>query len=314
MSQGQKWIRSGLLAGAVALAGMPVASFAQDAAVDQEIQAINNGNVSLTLGADITNEYWFRGISQGAGNTGRLVIQPYADVAFDLYSFPVGDEEITIGFYVGIWNSFTTSGGNFGSTGNWYEADLYAGFSFGLPMGFSADVAYIALENPQGGGEFAQEIDLSLAYDDSALWEQAGIDFMEFGGLQPYILFAFETAGSSDGSGQEGIYFEFGFEPSIVILQSEDYPVTLSVPFALGLSVNDYYVIGGGDDTFGFASVGFALGVPLSFVPAEFGEWEAGVGLTFLFLGDQTRAISVANGTGNQDVRYIVTAGVSMTY
>lgn len=309
MSQRTQWIKSGLLMSAVAAAGMPIVSSAQGTE-GGEIQSVNNGNISLSVSADVTNEYWFRGISQGSDNTEGVIFQPGADISVDLGSIAVGEEDISFAAYVGTWNSFTSNGGDSG----WYESDVYAGVSVGLPMNLSADVAYIVLYGPGGGDEFAQEIDLSLAYDDSQLWNDAGIDGMGFAGLQPYVLFAFETSGASDGSGEEGVYMELGIEPSIVIVESEDYPITLSMPVTFGSSLDDYYVVDGEDEFFGFVSVGFGVGVPLAFIPAEYGEWEAGVGLTFLFLSNHLQDLSEQAGTDDDDIRYIVTAGVSMSY
>ena len=320
MLQKQKWAKSCLLMGAVAVAGlMPVAGFAQDVIIDEEIQAINNGNISLSVSADVTNEYWFRGISQGL-NTG-VMVQPSVDIAFDLGSVAVGEEDIAFSGYVGTWNTFSSNGGAAG----WYEADIYVGLSIDLPMNFTADVAFVALEAPGAGGEFAQEIDLSFSYDDSQCWSDAGIEGMGFAGLQPYILFAFETAGGSDFGTDQGIYMELGIEPSFTIVENEDYPVTLAVPVAVGLSLSDYYETSNSaanaaagitsDETFGFVSVGLGLSVPLAFVPAEYGTWEAGAGLTFLILGDGLKDGSEFNaGTGDDSVRFIASAGVSMSY
>lgn len=310
MTFGTSWVKSTLLGSS--LAAMAIAAPTQGYAQD-EIDAVNTGNVAFGLSVDAATGYWFRGISQGGDNVGHLVIQPGADVSFALFS----DGDFSVDYYLGTWNSFTTETDDFGDS--WYESDLYTGFAIGLPGGFSADVAYILLYGPSGGGEFAQEIDLGIGYDDSAIWADAGVEYAGFAGLQPYALLVFETSGGSDG-GDEGIYLELGVEPTFALVEAEDYPVTLSLPVAVGLSIDDYYQhtddAGNRDDAFfGFVSVGVNFSVPLSFIPAEYGAWEAGAGVTFLFLGDGLEDFSDNDaGTGDQSVRYIGTFSLSMSY
>jgi len=305
MSYGRNW--AGRLV-AVAIATTPVTAMAQE-----EVAPVNTGNITLEASVDVVTEYVFRGIRQGPQNDQGIIIQPGVDIGIALYE----DENISVGGYVGTWNSFNDGDG-------WYESDLYAGVGVGLPYGLSLDVAFIALENPDGGGEFAQEIDVTVAYDDSELWANAGVDFMQFGGLQPYALLAFETEGGSDGNptagtntGSEGVYLELGIEPSILLFDNPTYPITLSVPVAVGMSLEDYYeyVDANGnlvDETYGFTSVGFTMGVPLAFIPAEYGTWEASAGLNIIFLSDELQDLNAGNG--DDDVLYIGSIGVSMSY
>ncbi|MEM6332762.1 MAG: TorF family putative porin [Planctomycetota bacterium] len=298
----------GSAAGAAFAAGLALPASAQE-----DVAPINSGNVSLSVGFDVYSQYWFRGIDQGAEQRQGLQIQPYIDIAFDLWSY----EDFSLAYYFGTWNSFTTAGD---TGGNWYESDIYTGFSVGLPMSFAIDFGYTLLYNPSGGGTFSQEIYFGASYDDSGFWADNGIDQWSFGGFQPYVYVAYEAEGASDGTGSgqsDGTYVELGFEPGFELpFSPEDYPISFSIPVAFGFSLSDFYEFdndGDGDfddETFGFASVGLQFGVPLPFIPAEYGSWEATSGITFLFLADE---LADASGTGD-DVAIYGNFGLSLSY
>jgi len=203
---------------------------------------------------------------------------------------------------MGTWNSVQDA-----SAGDqWYESDFYVGASYALSECLSVDASYIWLYGPSNGvGEFAQEIDLSVAYDDSGMWGDG------FDGLQPYVLVAIETSGGSDGIGYngKGIYYELGIAPSFTVVDSATSPITLTIPLTLGLGSDYYQISTTDDDSFGFVDAGLDFSMPLSFVPAQFGSWEAAAGVHFLFLGDNTEAMN--NG---DDFEIIGTFGISMSY
>lgn len=314
MSSESKWITGGVIAGTFAAAAMvmaPSIATAQDQGEvvyvsEEEIAPINDGNWSFELTLDVVTAYWFRGISQGPSNDRGFIPQIGASAEVLLFE----EEDFSVSYFLGTWNSFTSSNASGSAGSGWYESDLYTGFSIGLPEGFSVGISYVLLYGPSAGAEFAQEIDIELAYDDSALMEELGVPVS----LSPYVLFVFETSGGSDG-GTPGGYFEAGIAPSIVILESEEYPVTLSVPFTLGLNMYDYYEFGtGSDDLFGFIDLGLVAGVPLTMIPAEYGAWDLSAGVHFLFLGNNNRKFSGGNGTGNESVQVWGIIGLAMTY
>ena len=317
MSSESKWITSGVIAGAFAAAAMvaaPSIATAQDNdevvyVSEEEIAPINDGNWSFELTLDVVTAYWFRGISQGPSNDRGFIPQLGASAEVLLFE----QEDFSVSYFLGTWNSFTSSNASGSAGSGWYESDLYTGFSVGLPMNFSASLSYVLLYGPSAGAEFAQEIDLELAYDDSEVMEDLGVPVS----LSPYVLFVFETSGSSDGSGSGGTggYFEAGIAPSIVVLESEEYPVTLSVPVTIGLNMYDYYQFGtGSDDLFGFLDIGLVGGVPLTMIPAEYGTWDLSAGVHFLFLGDNNRKFSGGAGTGNEAIQVWGIVGVAMAY
>lgn len=320
---------------AAAVAGLVTGGLTLNTAKAEE--GPNSGAVSVSGGFDIVSEYWFRGIPQ---EDQGFLIQPYLDVAFDLA--PLGAEGVSL--YFGTWGSVHendtpgVAGGN-----SWFEQDLYTGISVDLPYNLSADLSYIILYGPAFGGIFAEEIDFSLAWDDSGMW---GDGFMA-SGLQPYVTFAFETDGGSDGFGNNvtpapltpvdtgslGIYLELGIEPSWTLIESEDYPVTFSMPITVGFGLDDYYEYVDGaalapgaveDESFGFFSIGFMFSTPLSFVPAEYGSWSAYTGVTVLVINEDYASNAFNGAAGgavlpgqdysDDDIRGIFSFGISFEY
>lgn len=262
--------------------------------------------MTLSAGLDVTTQYNFRGIfqeDQGA------IVQPWVEAGFSLLDD--GESFVkSVDLYVGMWNSYHDGPSTNNQGGDWYEADYYIGASFGLPHNFTADVAFVSLTSPDFSTEiFADEIDVTLAYDDSewAVWQD--VPLTDFSGLAPYVMFAFETDGGSDGV-DGGTYMEIGIEPSFTLLESEDYPVTLAVPMTVGLSLDDYYEFGTDDETFGFFDVGLVASMPLPCLGDKFGSWETYVGVHFLFLGNATEA---ANSKPD-DTEIIGSWGISVSY
>lgn len=288
-----------------ALAGMTAPALAQEGPAP-----VNTGKVSWTLGADLVTEYWFRGIAQE--NQG-WILQPYVDATVNL----IERGDYTLAAYAGTWNSVhfdnPTSDGD-GDGDNWYEADFFAGVALGLPGGFGLDVSYLNLYAPSAGDVFAQEIDVAVSWDDTELMESFGAP--DGFALGPYALVAFEIDGGSDAGSDEGIYLELGVEPSFTLTESEDYPLTLSIPIKAGFSIDDYYQDAEGDDDFfGYVDVGAVVSVPLAFIPNDYGAWTAAAGIHYIVLGDSAADIGNDFGvTGGEDDSIYGTFGISMSY
>lgn len=274
--------------------------------------AVNNGSVSVAIGNDITNAYFFRGILQEKNG---LIWQPWGEVSFGLYQAANDNEVVSdVSLTVGTWNSIHTdqtgTRDDGRGPGNWYESDVYAGVGVGLNNGLSAGVTYIAYMSPNNAvirnntASFGtvQEIDLDVSYDDSGLYsgELQNLGFS----VSPYLLWAFELDKTRFGK-DEGIYMEAGIEPSVTVMGETDYPLTVGVPMTLGMSLDNYYLpvdrpngSNPGDDWFGFASVGIGVGVPLAFIPPRLGSFTAGVSGEWLALGSNMQDIN--HGTTKQ--------------
>ncbi|MCH2222017.1 MAG: hypothetical protein MK097_17090, partial [Dechloromonas sp.] len=258
---------------------------------------VNNGNVSFAMGNDITSAYFFRGILQEKNG---FIWQPWGEISYTVWEASdensvISDVALTIGNWNSVQTEQTGAYGDGTGAGNWYESDIYAGASVGTQVGVSAGVTYVAYTSPNGAFGTVQEIDLLLAYDDSSLYsgELANLGFS----VQPYVLWAFEVDKSAFGD-RLGTYMEIGAEPSVSIDTQSDYPVTVSLPLTLGLSLDNYYLPSDapngsnpGDDVFGYASIGLGAGVPLAFVPSEFGSLSAGISAQWLTLGSNLQRV-----------------------
>ncbi len=289
----RRWERMGIVASALVMAGLLLSTAVVRAGENQ-------GKISLNAGVDFSHAYYFRGIIQ---TNKSFVAQPYGDVTFNLYEGENGLN--SVGATLGFWNSFQSRNlGDVEDPSAWYEVDLYGGLTFGLFDNWEAGVIYTAYISPNDAFASTQEIAFSLSFDDSELLGAFA--------LSPQILVAVEIqGGGADIKRPLGTYFELGVEPGFTLIESENYPVSLSFPLTLGLSLGDYYQDGttGDDDTFGYFDLGVNLSMPLSFIPADYGSWEVFVKGDFLFLGDN---LETANDGDSFEA--IGTIGISLAY
>jgi hypothetical protein len=235
----------------------------------------NPGAVTLTVGYDFANAYFFRGIPQD--DTG-VIMWPSGDLGFALFS---GDGALkSVGVNIGTWNSLHTGrAGSDGPSGKlWYESDFYTGASLGFGKGTSLGVTYTAYTSPNGLFGTVKEISFRLTVDDSGWLGAAAV--------KPYMVLAQELDGQADGGANEGTYLEIGIGPGYAASRA-----SLTVPIKVGLSLSDYYEGVAGDDTFGFFSVAGVVTVPFTSMPTRFGSWNIHGGVEFLMLGDRNEAV-----------------------
>jgi hypothetical protein len=139
--------------------------------------------------------------------------------------------------------------------------------------------------SPNGRFATVQELALSVGFNDTKLlgpWA-----------LNPSLLVAFELKGQADGGRHRGVYLQLGVAPGLTWFDKSAWPVSLSVPLTVGLSLSQYYEFGTGDDeTFGYFSGGLAASVPLKVIPPAFGAWQLRAAVTVLTLGDNLRAVN----------------------
>jgi len=261
--------------------------------------APNTGRLSFSGGTDFTTAYFFRGILQERNG---FIIQPYAELGVNLHK----DEGPFSGLSLvgGFWNSIHSEGTNAqkASLRVLYEQDWYGGVQLSLwDNKIVSRAFYLALTSPSDAFRTVQEVDISLAFDDS--------EWLGMFALKPSLLFATETSGTSMGT-ERGEYLELGVAPAFTIIQSDTYPVTLTIPNKVGLSLDDYYeVTDQNEDTFGYYSGGLKLSFPLAFIPEEYGAWSASGGVQFLVLGSNTGDLN-----DNDDFWTVGTWGISMAY
>ena len=266
-----RWVL-GAVVGAVALAGVAGTAMAGP----------NSGKVSFSFGNDFTTAYFFRGILQERDG---FITQPYGEINFNLYS----DEEgplTGITLLGGMWNSVhserTLSDGD--GPDNWYEADLYAGMKFTLLGKVDLKGVYIAYTYPNGAFPTVQELDLTVALNDS--------EWLGAFAMYPSFTWAWEMDNTALGD-DSGRYLEFNARPAFTIVESDTYPVTLAFPLQVGLSAGNYYEIGlDTDQTFGFFKGGAVLSVPLAFIPSDYWSWSVSGGASIYAFGNNLKQIN----------------------
>ena len=238
----------------------------------------NQSRFSVSAGTDITSAYFFRGFLQ---EDQGFIIQPWLETKIRL------TDKTSLVF--GIWNSFhdrqTGATNNHHGPDSWYESDLFVELEHEASHEMELTIGYTALTFPNDSLPTVHELELGMSYDDSGSSRGSG--------LQPHVLVAIELDGQTDEGSNEGTYLELGIEPSCTLIHSKDSPVTLTIPVTVGLSLSDFYEDhdspGHADDsTFGYVDIGFVLSMPLSDIPADFGQWEVSLGVHYLKLAETT--------------------------
>ena len=276
----------------------------------------NTGSISLNLGMDWTNQYYFRGIVQ---ETEGVLLQPYFDARLALYT----SERLLshVALAVGLWNSLHT--GPSGSSGNdpgssapgmqtadpkaWYESDAFATLSVGLLQKLSLDLTYTAYVSPNKAFGSTQELTFGLAYDDSSLF--ASLWGGRFGGLQPSAGLSVELSGGA--MGEPGTFLLLGLSPAIKLLDREAVTLSAGIPLELGLGLGDYYDAPntGARDTFGYLQTGATVSVGLGFIPRRLGAWALSAGARVLVLGDLLTEVN-----GDRRAEFIAHSGLAIGY
>jgi len=261
-----------------------------DPATTAEPPPTNAGKVALSVGSDFTTAYYFRGILQERNG---FIWQPYAGVTFKLAE-DVGYGVIdNIDFSIGSWNSIQSNQTLASGSGpaNWYESDVLVGFTMGLWGFVSTNITYAAYTFPNGAYATAQELDWTIAFNDSELLGPFA--------LNPSLLWAFEVDSTAFGdTSQEGIFLGVGVKPSVVLFEEAEYPLTLALPLSVGLSVSNYYEeIDGDNDTFGYFDAGLVASVPLSFISSDYGAWSLSAAVDVLVLSDTLERANLGDGT-----------------
>lgn len=280
--------------GACALAALATQALAQDAAPQQV-----DSRLHFSASVDVTNAYFFRGILQ---EDQGFIAQPAAALTADL----VRNDDFTLSATLGTWNSAHSEGtGSATSDTNvkhWYESDLYIslGASFGK---WTLDATYTWYLSPNDAFESIEELAFSASFDDS--------EYLGAFALSPSVTIAFETGSNyADGADSDrGIYLGLSVAPGFETTVGADRTLAFSFPVEVGLSIDDYYQDGAGDDdTFGYASVGARVETALA-APAGFGEWTVYAAVNALFLGDNLESVN------NDDaVDFVASIGISLAF
>lgn len=265
--------------------------------IEAEGDLPESSRLSLTLGTDITNAYYFRGFLQ---EDSGLIVQPWADLAFDIYRA----EDVSVNVQAGSWNSFHGEATDAGTSDDfvewWYEADVYAGM--GATVGpWSVDALYYFFMSPSDAFGTIDEFTLAVSLDDS--------EWMGAWALNPTALLAIETGSNATDGFDNGVYLELGIEPRWATDVSQLRDVEVSFPLAVGLSLSDYYEgENGEDDVFGYVSFGATVTIPLGGESA-WGAWALTLSVQGLYLGDAASSFN-----DNDDIEAIGAIGISASF
>ncbi|HWP64796.1 MAG TPA: hypothetical protein VNO26_02645 [Candidatus Limnocylindria bacterium] len=120
-----------------------------------------------------------------------------------------------------------------------------------------------------------------VGYDDS--------DLLGRFAMAPTVDFTLETEGTSFGD-ERGSFVGLGVEPTLLAVDDEDFPLAVSLPLALGLSIDNYYEEPGrSNDHFGYLQFGLRVGMDLPFVPEKAGTWNLSVTGSGYYLGQSLK-------------------------
>ncbi len=266
-----------------------VGAFAMPA-VAQEGDGIHIPGASASVSLDYVTQYFFRGFEQADSDQG-VVLQPGAE-----FTIPVV-EDVTA--TVGTWGSIhtdtatTTSGSN---PRSWYEQDIYAYLEavFG-DVTASLGLTYYTYPSTTTNADIT-ELNVAFSYDDSELLG----DFA----FAPYVALAFELQNNSVGAaGDENAYLELGGAFTIPTEGTVIEDWSWSVPFAFGLSIDNYYVDASGEDEFfGYFQVGLEGSIALAELIGYdewFGAWDLTTGVYFLILNSDVALTDNADDTSD---------------
>ncbi len=219
--------------------------------------------VSGVVGADLSSHFvsygfdvWGEGTEPFGGNE---TFNPYAEVAVALD----GGVSVSVGFWGDINDNANSPLG-----GNVQEIDVYAGVSKDFD-GFSVGVVY---QEWFFADQTEKILDINLSFDDSGWWGDTGLS------LSPSITIHNRV---DNGLGlSNGTILVLGAEYPVDLGDSE---LSLSLPVAVGFSFDEGYFTNGGDDGFGYISIGASAGLPLSSISPAYGSWALNAGVNVFF-------------------------------
>lgn len=241
-----------------------------------------------------------------------LVFQQLTLGFFNLYKGDAIVNNVTL--VGGVWNCFGTarlpssdSGGTRGTS--WYEIDPIAGFSFGLPKGFTLDVTYTAFDMQILNIPFSHHLETKLSFDDTpylkafalhpsiTYWQEldgkataAQVPFGALPGPKP-------GPGSLPGS---SFYFDLGIAPSYTF---EGIGLKLEAPMRVLLPDSSFYgEYYSASSTVGLYEVGLKGTIPMKFMPKGYGNWSFHAGFKYMeFVDKNLRGMQQFNATSSAE-------------
>jgi hypothetical protein len=251
--------------------------------------AAQEGRFSGIVQLDLTNAYYFRGILQEKDG---FIAQPWGEAYFSLYGSDDGFiRDVTLGF--GVWMSIHSEETlALNGPESVYETDYYPLVSVEFAGGVTLLTTYYFYDSPNGAWDKAvQELNFKLSWDDS---ETLGAF-----AVAPYLNLAIETYSTSLGS-NSGTGLQFGIAPTFY----ENDHFSISGSAEIGLAIDDYYEgVDSTENTFGYATVGGGVGVPIN------DTFAANLGFKYFIFGDDLETVNGGHGGHG-----VVTASLSASF
>jgi hypothetical protein len=301
--------RSGLIAGVVVLgvtglgsaaiaADMPVKAPPPPAAFEFDV----HGFVDLSFKNDYITP---RGLL--VTNTG-LTTQALMGLALDVYKDKGGFINL-VSFYGGWWAD-TWSKQNHPTARDLNEVDWFLGMSVKFGQNWKFGVEYSEFISPPQNFKTEQNVEFSLAYDDSS-WNP-------WIPLNPYVKLFYAISGSSTvvtGKAGNSYDVELGIVPTIDLAKTGvALPITLTIPTWVTVGPSEYWnsgsfnnVLGTGNicgisfcshDKAGVVSTGLTAKAPLPFIPKRLGNWYTKAGFQYYhIINDNLLLAQTAVGT-----------------
>jgi hypothetical protein len=220
----------------------------------------------------------------------------------------------------GTWGDFTPHP----NPDIWVEQDFWVGFdvkflkkwdfSYTLDVWTFPDVS----TKPENDPSTEYNMEFKFSYDDS--------DLLKAFAVHPYVNVFWNFAGPSSpvvaqallGKNDNTAYVEIGGAPSYTWKCSADYPITFSMPTYVSVGDSSFWgeTPSGQRSNLGVVSTGLKMSVPLNFVPADFGHWNAYVGVQWIYTANP--ALNYINefvmGAGDAYNRVLGTAGFGFSF
>jgi hypothetical protein len=158
-------------------------------------------------------------------------------------------------------------------------------------------------------------MDLKLSFDDS--------EYLKDFALHPYVDVFWNFAGASSpvvaqallGKNDHTFYVELGISPSYTFKGITDLPITFTFPtyFTMGDSSFWGETPSGDRSCMGVFSTGIKISAPLKFIPTDFGNWNAYIGMSYIHTCNPALTF-INSGTGADSNLVLGYAGVGFGF
>ena len=137
------------------------------------------------------------------------------------------------------------------------------------------------------------EIDPTTEYNMDWKFSFDDTDYLHDFALHPYVDVFWNFAGASSpvvanallGKNDHTFYVEMGIGPSYTLKAINDLPITFSFPTYFCVGDSSFWGETPGPNgqrsNLGILSAGVKVSVPLKFIPQDFGNWNAFIGVTY---------------------------------